>query len=201
MAERDETYRGTGKDTRRSRISPRLATILAARAKPDEGSYEPVVLTPRQMDVLRAVVALVVPHAIDGLDIARRIDTTLAQGSGDGWRTEVLPDDAQAYSQGLDTLDAAAGTDGAASFAALPRDRQHALLALLSDGTFVVPRGAGLNARQMCDWFDDLRSDAVRHYVAHPATMAEIDYEGHANGAASGMAFEGWSDRMIKDVR
>lgn len=200
MADRDLMDRHPAAAARQARISPRLRAILDDRARRDEGPYEPIVLTRARIEVLRAIVALVVPHVIEGLDIARRIDVKLGEGSGVGWRAETLPTDAQAYAKGLDTLDAAAQAEGS-PFATAPGDTQHALLTSIAAGTFVAPANSGFDAGQMKDWFDDLRSDAVRIYVAHPAAMAAIDYEGHANGAAGGAAFEGWSDRMIEDVR
>ena len=34
----------------------------------------------------------------------------------------------------------------------------------------------------MTHWFEDLRADLVRLWVAHPATMARIGFDGFANG-------------------
>ncbi len=31
-------------------------------------------------------------------------------------------------------------------------------------------------------WFEDLRGDAVKIYVSHPATLARMGYSGIANG-------------------
>ena len=62
-------------------------------------------------------------------------------------------------------------------------------------------RATGLDAAQMSDWFEDLRSDAVRLYVAHPQAIASIGYEGQANGARGGAAFEGWTDAEIEGTR
>jgi hypothetical protein len=34
----------------------------------------------------------------------------------------------------------------------------------------------------MAVWFEDARTDLVRQWLAHPATMARIGFDGFANG-------------------
>jgi hypothetical protein len=184
-----------------SKVSPRLAAILATRARSDAPAEPPRCLTASQLDTLRAVLLQVVPHDIAGLDLAQRIDKNLYARIGDGWRTETLPDDAQAYRLALDSLDAASRRDAGLSFAHCAEVGQHRMLASVAEQTFIPCVGDGLDPRQMAVWFDDLRSDAVRLYVAHPQAIASIGYEGHANGAASEAAFEGWSDSEIEGRR
>ncbi len=183
------------------RISAKLQAILAHRAKADDPASAPKVLSPSHLMALRAVLSHMVPHTIAGLDLAQRIDADLAAGSDNGWRLETMPDDARAHRDALTSLDAAARASGASGFADLPADRQAAMLAKVAEGAFDAPAGAPMTAGQLSDWFTELLSDAVRLYVAHPATISSIGYEGHANGAHSGAAFEGWTDREIEDVR
>ncbi|UHD44538.1 gluconate 2-dehydrogenase subunit 3 family protein [Aureimonas altamirensis] len=184
-----------------TRVSPRLAAILADRARPDVADDAPKCLTGPQYSTLRAVLAQVVPHDIPGLDLAKRIDMNLHSRAGNGWRTERLPDDAEAYALALDTLDAASLRDAASRFADLPTAEQQRMLTTIAEGTFVRPAATGLDSGQMSDWFEDLRSDAVRLYVAHPQAIASIGYEGQANGAHGGAAFEGWTDAEIEGTR
>jgi hypothetical protein len=49
----------------------------------------------------------------------------------------------------------------------------------LAEGRFT---GAALSASQMKQWFEDLGADLVRLWLAHPATMARIGFDGFANG-------------------
>ena len=42
-----------------------------------------------------------------------------------------------------------------------------------------------MSAAQLARWFEDVRADATRLYVAHPATMARIGYSGIAYGGDS----------------
>lgn len=198
---RSLTDRVQTRHDKETRVSPRLVAILADRAQPDMADEAPKCLTGSQYRTLRAVLAQVVPHDIPGLDLAKRIDMNLHSRAGNGWRTERLPDDAKAYALALDTLDAASRRDAASGFADLPAAAQQRMLTTIAEGTFVDPAATGLDAAQMSDWFEDLRSDAVRLYVAHPQAIASIGYKGQANGAHGGAAFEGWTDAEIEGTR
>ncbi len=59
-------------------------------------------------------------------------------------------------------------------FAALAGEAQDALLVRAAAGT--------LDGDRMQLWFEDLRSDAVKLYVAHPATLAALGYSGIGYG-------------------
>ncbi len=82
------------------------------------------------------------------------------------------------------TLDAQARTGYGLDFVELDGPEQDRTLERAAVGAM----GAGtanpnlLDARQMQLWFQDLRSDAVRMYVAHPATLARMGYGGIAYG-------------------
>ena len=156
------------------RVSARTRATLAERAIPDAPGYHPKVLSMQQLGTLRALVDRVIPqHAID---LAARIDTQLAAGEGDGWRFAGLPGDADAYRAGLDTLDALAN----GAFARLEGEDRDALLHTVeaADWTAATP----LTPEQMILWFEDVRADAVRLWLAHPATMARVGYDGFATG-------------------
>ena len=169
------------------RVSAGTRQVLLARATPDTAGAEPSVLTAAQMQTLRAVMARVVPQpAGSTLDLAARIEAGLAAGTGDGWRHAELPPDLDAYRAGLQTLDDAARAAGGRSFATLDAAAQDGLLAAVvaSEGP---AGGAGpvpdrLDAAQMRAWFEDVRSEATRLYVAHPATLSRLGYSGIAYG-------------------
>ncbi len=152
------------------RVSRRTRAALAVRAMADDVDYTPRMLSATQLQTLRAVADRVVPQGAPSIDLAARVDAQLAAGKADGWRFANMPPDREAY---------AAALDGLAGFGDLTEPEQHAWLTRLADGEF---EGAALAADQMQHWFEDLRADLVRHWTAHPATMARIGFDGFANG-------------------
>jgi pimeloyl-ACP methyl ester carboxylesterase len=157
---------------RSDRVSTRTREALLARGAPDDPQYRPAALDARQLAVLRAVVARIVPQdGVVPIDLAARIDASLAEGVGDGWRLATQPPDADAYRAGLDALDEA----GNQPFAALDADAQDAFLRRVEAGEGPAGR---MTAAQMADWFGELCSDATRAYVSHPATLARLGFSG-----------------------
>jgi pimeloyl-ACP methyl ester carboxylesterase len=172
------------------RVSRRTRGILAVRALADDPSYEPRSLNAAQLSTLRSVGHRTVPQDGPPIDLAARIDQQLALGKGDGWRFSTLPPDEAAYAQALDAL---------AGFDALPTEQQDAMLADIAAGRFTPPAGALLTAEQMKQWFEDARTDLARLWLAHPATMARIGFDGFANGG-DGVRKQGF-ERLGADER
>ncbi len=163
------------------RVSRNTRALLLCRLVPDDPAYQARAVSEGQLPSLRALLDRVLPQVAPGIDLAARLDTELADGAGDGWRFAGLPPDAEAYRAGLRTLDAAAGQ----GFADLTPGQQDTLLRHTADGALAV-QGAGLlNPAQMKQWFEDVRGDAVRLYVSHPATLAEMGYSGIGYGGDS----------------
>ncbi len=160
------------------RVSERTRSLLMARAEPDDPRYQPCALSAAQLAVLRAMLCRVVPQTGFTIDLAARIDLNLAAGQGDGWRFAALPPDAAAYRAALRTLDAASQPD----FASMAVHDQDHLLARIAAGELESSGPGLLDARQMQLWFEDLRADAVRLYVAHPATLGRMGYSGIGYG-------------------
>ena len=169
------------------RVSARTREILLARSRPDDPSGAPAALTAEAFAVLRAVVDRVLPqpHA-SRIAIEARIDAMLASGEGDGWRFALLPPDAEAYRIALRTLQMAARAAHGRDFEALDGRHRDELLERAAAGQLAVagasPDDPPFSAQQMKLWFEDLRGDAVRIYVSHPATLARMGYSGIANG-------------------
>ncbi|MEE7475397.1 gluconate 2-dehydrogenase subunit 3 family protein [Methylobacterium hispanicum] len=84
---------------------------------------------------------------------------------------------------GLRSLDAAARAEGT-PFLARDGAGRDALLRAAQEGRLAVPDTADprLDAEQMVLWFEDLRADAVRAYLAHPATLARLGFSGIGAG-------------------
>lgn len=169
------------------RVSARTRAVLNARALPDDPDKPPKALTEATLATLRAVVDRVVPQPPGAvIDLAARIDAELATGRGDGWRFALLPPDREAYGAALRTLEAAAHAAFGTSYPMLDGADRDRLLERMAAGELTVagepPDGTLLSAAQMRLWFEDLRADAVRAYVAHPATLGRLGYGGFANG-------------------
>jgi hypothetical protein len=144
--------------------------------------------------VLKATLDSVIPQPPEAaIDLAARLDAMMADAVGNGWRYEALPGDPDAYRAGLSTLDDLAAARTGRSFVHLSRTERDALLQAVHAGEAGIDGAKGrFTADQMVLWFEELRSDAVRHYVAHPATMARIGYSGIGNGGNGGAAFTGF---------
>jgi pimeloyl-ACP methyl ester carboxylesterase len=174
------------------RVNSRLRGALRTRAEPDDPAYAPEALDPVELAILRAACARVLPAT--GLDLAARLDMRLASGAGDGWRFVALPPDPEAYRAALRTLDAAARAAHGRPFIALDGTKLDALLILAERGELSVPEtlGGRLDGDRMRFWFEDLRADAVRLWLGHPAALARVGFSGiGAGGDRPGPIAEG----------
>ena len=164
------------------RVNSRLRAALDERAEPDDPAYRPEALDPVELAILRVACARVLPAP--GVDIAARLDKRLASGAGDGWRFVALPPDPEAYRAALRTLDAGARAAHGRPFVVLDGRDQDALLTLAQRGDLSVPEtlGGRLDSDRMRFWFEDLRADAVRLWLAHPAALAQIGFSGIGAG-------------------
>ena len=179
--------------SRRTAVEARA--LLARRAIADDVDYSPTTLSPEQLATLRTLADRLVPQSgARRIDLAARIDADLAMGRGDGWRPAELPDDATAYRRGLDTV-ASIWPGGLA--------QQDDLIRMILAGEFDGGKfdGAELDAGRsdagssdagkldgdgpwngdvLRRWFDDMRTDLARTWLAHPASLARVGYDGFA---------------------
>lgn len=133
-------------------------------------------LADRQVEILKLLIAHVLPDAADPADLARRIDVALASGEGDGWRYADLPPDASGWTMALDLLDQHGFADQAAAA------REDLLRSIAEGADTVGVRLAPWTCRQWQHWFADARGEIVRQWMALPRTMARIGYDGFAVG-------------------
>ena len=181
------------------RVSTSTRAALEPRAEADDPAYEPQALSVTELAQMRALVDRVVPQRGPvAIDLGARIDKRLSAGDGDGWRYASLPEDAKAYRDGLATLEWHAQDQFETGWLALDGELRDELLAKAAAGKLerggllarleaVVGKDSGpaLDAEQMQRWFDEVRVDATKLYVAHPATLARMGYSGIADGANS----------------
>ena len=148
------------------RVSPRTREVLEKRMAGPEAAEG--LLSEAQVETLRAMLARVIPQGeLAGIDLAGYVMARLKSGKGDGWRYAVLPEDVQAYREGLDRL-------GEVGFAGMDAAAQDRCLEEMAARKESVPGR----------WFEGVRGDAVEAYVSHPATMARIGYSGIGVGGA-----------------
>lgn len=151
---------------RSSRTVPAVRRALATRLVPDDPDYAPQALSVGQLRALRALADVVVPQAGSAIDLAARVDAQLAAGEGDGWRPDGLSADVASYRSGLDQCVSVLQLAG--------REREKFVAALVA---------GELDDTQLTNWFEDARVDLVRQWLAHPATMARIGFDGFATGS------------------
>ena len=182
------------------RVSDRLRVALLQRAEPADPNYRARACSQDQLATLRAMLSRILPDAdAYGIDLAARLDTMMSEQEGNGWRYEALPTDPDAYRIGLDTLDALARARIGQPFRDLSEPQRDEMLERIAAAEEGLSDGEGLfDTRQMKLWFEEVRSDAVRHYVAHPAIMARIGYSGFANGHGTGPEFQGFTQVGIE---
>ena len=148
----------------------------------------PQTFSATELRTLRALIDTVIPNA--PANLATRLDQSLAQLQADGWRFDTLPSDAEAWHQGLASLDAAAHRAHGVTFLALTPTLRHALLLEAQQGKLGRgPLGAlhlgesahAFTATQMQHWFEDVRSELTRLYVSDPRTLDRIGFTGFAD--------------------
>ncbi|WP_288581966.1 alpha/beta fold hydrolase [uncultured Methylobacterium sp.] len=171
------------------RVNTRLRTTLRERMREPDG---PFCLSAEARATLAACLDRVLPQAGAGkIDLARRIDARLASGAGDGWRFAALPPDAEAYERALRSLDAAARAAHGRAFADLDDTDRDGLLDAAAAGR--LPESPdGLAPDLMTCWFEELRGEAVRTFLAHPAGLAAIGFTGIGAGGDAAEALPGY---------
>jgi len=173
-----------------ARTAPEARGFLARRLIADDPDYMPRALSAAQLTTLRALADRLLPQPRHRrIDLAARIDDDLAAGRGDGWRNAGQPDDTSAYRRGLDDLAALWPDDTNEQNAAA---EQNALIAGIVSGELNDHEALGgddWSGAMRQHWVDDVRADLTRIWLAHPASLARVGYDGFAtSGAATGDA-------------
>ncbi len=147
--------------------------MLARRAIADDPHYAPRAISQAQLTTLRALADRLVPQpGMRRIDLAARVDGDLTAGRGDGWRPAELPDDISAYRIGLDAI---------ASVWPHDAEQQDTLIRRIIAGEPVTDAPWDDDALSL--WFEDVRNDLARAWLAHPASLARVGYDGFATSA------------------
>lgn len=174
------------------RVSRRTRSAMLARTRPV--SHEASGWSDAELELVAMLIAQVLPDCGIDRELARRVGMAV-QGPGDGWRSADLPPDPVAWTRGLATLDRITG-----GFTALSGDAQRNWLQRID------AREAGiaddpiyLSPAQMALWFADVRAEIVRQWMATPAAMAAIGYDGFAVGG-DGPRKQGYTRTAADDI-
>ncbi len=176
---------------RSPRVSAPTRRVLEQRLAGPPADYKPTCITPEAFAILERVLGRLLPedeHGAPGaneLSLAARLEQQRAAGHGNGWRYANLPPDAQALALGLAKLDESAQHRHRRHFVDLTEDRADALLHRVQNGE---EKWVGLDASR---WFEEILADATELYVAHPAGMAAMGYDGFADEPAGWPAHAG----------
>ncbi len=174
------------------RVSARARSVMLERTRllSDEASG----WSAAQLDTVAALIAQVLPDAGADRALARRIGVAV-HGEGDGWRFAALPADPEAWARGLATLDALTG-----GFPTLACAAQREWLARIDAGDVGIADAADrLAPAQMTLWFQDARAEIARQWIAAPAVMAAIGYDGFAVGG-DGPRKQGYTRTAADDL-
>jgi len=141
---------------------------------------------------LRCVCARLVPQTerAEPIDLAHCIDKRLAENTGDGWRYDSLPPDAETYQRGLRGLDESSRAIGAVDFVRLDEATQDEILRLVQRGEATGETWATLHPRR---FFEELLAECVETYYSHPLAQEEIGYVGMADA-------RGWKTTALNEL-
>ena len=157
-----------------------IATRDAIRARLERRAGPPLVLDDEALTTLRAVCDRLIPQADSDrrVDLAARLDQSLAEGAGDGWRFDDLPTDGVVVALGMKGVDQSAQARFSSSFAALSPDRQDAVLAAVQDGSAIGEIWRALSSKRV---FEELLGQLATLYYAHPYAQEAIGFIGIAD--------------------
>lgn len=173
------------------RTSAATRQVLEERAKPITGER---FLSPDLYALLQQITATILPQDAvgTGVDVAAAIDQRLGQGKSPGWRFAVLPEDGEAYRQGLTVFARMLQQTPGKSFEHMPAPARESYLRCVANGD--VDDAANF---PLSKWMNIVKTDSVRMWLAHPSTMQKIEYYGFADGATGftdgPTETEGWS--------
>ncbi len=156
------------------------ATREALRSRLDWMAPPKRVLSTAAFATLQAVCERLIPQAPDcePIDLASRLDASLAEGRGDGWRFDDLPPDAEAIELGLVGIEQAARAMFDQAFIALSPEDEDRVLAKVQDGSAPGVVWATVPPKRV---FEELLGQLATLFYAHPRAQEAIGYIGMAD--------------------
>ena len=155
------------------------ATREALRARLDWRAPRKRWLSDDAFATLQAVCERLVPQASSHpIDLAGRLDASLAEGRGDGWRFDDLPPDAEALERGLTGIEQTAQAMFARAFTSLAPEARDRVLTTVQDGSAPGEVWATLPPRRL---FEELLGQLATLFYAQPRAQEAIGFIGMAD--------------------
>ena len=142
---------------------------------------EPRYFSAAEWAALEAVCARIVPQPADrpAIPVAAYVDQKMHDRKHDGYRHAELPEQGQAWKQGLAALDEAARREHGSAFTAIGTGLQDALLRQMEHGTL---KAEALLSMPPASFFKHrVIHDVTSAYYAHPTSWNEIGFGGPAS--------------------
>ncbi len=141
---------------------------------------EPRFFSQAEWQTLQAVCARVMPQPAGGptIPLAAHVDAKITEKHEDGYRYASLPEQGQAWRQGLAALDHEAEAQGG-RFHTLPAEQQDALLARMQRGELTSEAWGGMPCKPFFE--HRVLADITHAYYAHPIAWNEIGFGGPAS--------------------
>jgi hypothetical protein len=142
---------------------------------------EPRFLSPELFAVLDAACRRIVPQPSDRppVPLAAYVDTKLYERKLDGFRYAQMPEQGEAYRQGLAGLEEAAKAQHACAFTALTQEAQDDILSQAQQDKLSGGAWGGMSSEMF--FKHRLMLDTVSAYYAHPTAWSEMGFGGPAS--------------------
>lgn len=161
-------------------VSEATRSVLQARLAASDRPYQSAFFTNEQFQLLRAICLCLTGSDAQAatIDVARAIDSRLAEGGGDGWRFATFPSDSETWRIALDGIAAESRARFAQPFTDLSSEDQEAVLAAVQSGTIV---GEPWDSVAPDQFFGEMMAEVSEAFYCHPLAQEEIGYVGMAD--------------------
>ncbi len=133
----------------------------------------------REFEILKAVCETLAPSEIvPRWFAASEIDKRLAENSGNGWRYDSMPSDAESYKTGLRLLNETAQEIFQKDFAALEIEKRKDILKRFESGSAELKGKLNFNRVR---FLEELFTEFAEIFYSHPLALEEIGYIGFAD--------------------
>jgi hypothetical protein len=143
--------------------------------------HEPRFLSPELFAILDAACKRIIPQPADRppVPLAAAVDAKLYENKRDGFRYANMPEQGEAYRQGLAGLEEAAQAQHRHGFAAVPPAAQDDILSQAQQGGLSGGAWGGMPSKMF--FAHRLLLDTVSAYYAHPTAWSEMGFGGPAS--------------------
>ncbi len=159
-------------------VTPATRQVLEKRMQQTVAT--PLFFDPAQFEMLSLICDLLVAQdaQVRVVNIASNIDERLKNNSGNGWRYNNMPPDAEAYKNALEGIDEASRALFNKSFLKLAASQQAVVLQALQNGTAAGAVWKEMPAKVL---FEELLAEATEIFYSQPSVLNEINYAGMAD--------------------